>query len=179
VQSEADLQNWGQLHFGYNSANEQLEIGYVRVIKPDGSVVKADDKDVQDLAPTQRFALLYTDDREKHVTVPSLRPGDVLECETVTTIHHPLAPGQFWTQHEFNQSTIVLDEELDIDVPSNRVITLKTRPGMGPKITDNNGRHLYHWTTSHLVRENDNREKIRRQTRSQRKRSRKNSQTFS
>jgi hypothetical protein len=70
VQSEAGLQNWGQLHFGYNSANKQLEIGYVRVIKPDGSVVKADDKDVQDLAPTQRFALLYTDYREKHVTVP-------------------------------------------------------------------------------------------------------------
>jgi Domain of Unknown Function with PDB structure (DUF3857) len=142
VQSEAGLQNWGQLRFGYNSANEQLEISYVRVIKPDGSVVKADDKDVQDLAPTQQFALLYNDYRQKHITVPGLRPSDVLECETVTTIHHPLAPGQFWMQHEFNQSNIVLDEELDIDVPSDRAIKLKTRPGIEPKITEDNGRHL-------------------------------------
>jgi Flp pilus assembly protein TadD len=159
VQSEAGLQNWGQLRFGYNSANEQLDIVYVRVTKPDGSVVTADDKDVQDLAPTQQFALLYTDYRQKHITVPGLRPGDVLECETVTTIHHPLAPGQFWMQHEFNQSNIVLDEELDIDVPSNRAIKLKTRPGIEPKITQDNGRHLYHWTSSHLVRENDHKDK--------------------
>jgi len=159
VQSEAGLQNWGQLRFGYNSAEEQLAIGYVRVIKPDGSVVKADDKAVQDLAPTQQFALLYTDYRQKHVTVPGLRPGDVLECETVTTIQHPLTPGQFWMQHDFNQSSIVLDEELDIDVPSNRAIKLKTRPGMEPKITEDKGRQLYHWTSSHLVRENDNKDK--------------------
>jgi len=159
VQSEAALQGWGQLRFGYNSASEQLEIGYVRVIKPDGSVVNADETAVQDLAPTQQLALLYTDYHEKHVTVPGLRPGDVLECETVTTIHHPLAPGQFWMQYDFNLSSIVLDEQLDVDVPSGRSVKLKTRPGMDPKITEDKGRRIYHWTSSHLVREDDDKDK--------------------
>ncbi len=37
VQSEAGVQQWGQIQFGYNSANERVEIAYVRVIKADGT----------------------------------------------------------------------------------------------------------------------------------------------
>src|SRR5579859_3203002 len=80
VQSEAGVQQWGQLQFGYNSANERVEIPYVRVVKEDGSVVKAGDDAVQDLsAPVEREAPVYTDYRQKHITVPGLRPGEVLE----------------------------------------------------------------------------------------------------
>src|SRR5579864_4689531 len=39
VQSEAGVEQWGQVVFGYNSANERVEIPYVRVLKKDGSVV--------------------------------------------------------------------------------------------------------------------------------------------
>ena len=49
---------------GYNSANERVEIPYVRVIKADGSVVKAGDDAVQDLsAPLEQQAPVYTDYR--------------------------------------------------------------------------------------------------------------------
>src|SRR5580692_4638585 len=71
VQSEAGVQQWGQLQLGYNSANESMEIAYVRVIKEDGSVVKAGSDDIQDLsAPVEHEAPVYTDYRQKHVTVP-------------------------------------------------------------------------------------------------------------
>src|SRR5258708_2663444 len=54
VQSEAGVQQWGQLQMGYNSANERLEIVYVRVRKQDASVVKAGDDTVHDLtAPAE------------------------------------------------------------------------------------------------------------------------------
>src|SRR5215469_4271190 len=41
VQSEAGVQQWGQVVVGYNSANEKIEIPYVRVLKKDGSTVTA------------------------------------------------------------------------------------------------------------------------------------------
>src|SRR5580698_4347966 len=50
VQSEAGVQQWGQLQEGYNSANERVEIVYVRVVKADGTIVKAGDDAVQDLS---------------------------------------------------------------------------------------------------------------------------------
>jgi transglutaminase-like putative cysteine protease len=107
VQSEAGVQQWGQLQEGYNSANERVEIPYVRVLKEDGTVVKAGDDAVQDLsAPIEREAPVYTDYRQKHITVPGLRPGEVLEYDMVTVIHTPLAAGQFWTEYEFDKANI-------------------------------------------------------------------------
>ncbi|HTW30147.1 MAG TPA: DUF3857 domain-containing protein [Candidatus Sulfotelmatobacter sp.] len=154
VQSEAGVQQWGQLQEGYNSANERVEIGYVRVVKADGSIVKAGTNDVQDLsAPVEQQAPVYTDYRQKHITVPGLRPGEVLEYDLITVIHTPLAAGQFWSEYEFDKSNIDLDETLDVDVPAGRPLKVKCKPGMDPKITEANGRRVYHWSSSHLVRE--------------------------
>ena len=156
VLSEAGVQGLGQLRFGYNSANDRMEIGYVRVTKPDGTVVTAGPDAVQDLSSAvQQIAPVYTDYREKHVTVPGLRPGDTLECEVTTIFHTALAPGQFWSQHDFNRSGIVLDEELEIDIPAGRTVKVKTKPGFDAKISEENGRRIYRWSSSHLAHEDD------------------------
>src|SRR4051812_13360848 len=126
IQSEAGVQQWGQLQEGYNSASERVEIPYVRVVKEDGTFVKAGTDAVQDLsAPIQREAPVYTDYRQKHITVPGLRPGEVLEYDMVTVIHTPLAAGQFWADYEFDKTNIDLDETLDVDVPAGRTLKLK------------------------------------------------------
>src|SRR5450631_1020949 len=123
VQSEAGVQQWGQLQEGYNSANERVEIPYVRVLKEDGSEIKAGDDAVQDLsAPIEREAPVYTDYRQKHVTVPGLRPGEELEYDFVTVTQTALAPGQFWMEYDFDDSGTVLDEQLLLDVPKDRTI---------------------------------------------------------
>jgi tetratricopeptide (TPR) repeat protein len=160
VQSEAGVQQWGQLLEGYNSANERIEISYVRVLKADGTVVKAGDDAVQDLSPpVEQEAPVYTDYRQKHITVPGLRPGEVLEYDIVTVVHTALAPGQFWTEYEFDKSNISLDETLDVDVPTARTLKLKCKPGKDPTITEADGRRIYHWSSSHLVREDETKDK--------------------
>lgn len=156
VQSEAGVEDWGQLVLGYNSANERVEIPYVRVIKLDGSVVTAPPDSVQDLSiPLEREAPVYTDYRQKHITVPGLRPGEELEYDFVTITQTPLAPGQFWMEYDFAKSGTVLDEQLVLDVPKDRTIKLKTKPGDDPKISEANGRRIYTWTTSHIDKDED------------------------
>ena len=151
--SEAGVQQLGQVVLGYNAASERLDIPFVRVRKADGTVVTTPSDSVQDLSsPVQRVAPVYTDFREKHVTVQSFRPGDTLEVSVVTTIHTALAPGQFWTEYAFNENDIVLDEQLDIDVPASKRVILKLKPGFEPDIKEENGRRRYHWARSHTVR---------------------------
>ena len=136
VQSEAGVEQWGQVVVGYNSANERIEIPYVRVHKSDASVITAPADAVQDLsAPVEREAPVYTDYRQKHITVPGLRPGEVLEYDIVTVTHTALAPRQFWMEYDFDKSNIVLDEQLEINIPKERTVKLKTKPGSDPKIT--------------------------------------------
>lgn len=153
TQSEAGVQQWGQLMFGYNAANERLDVQFVRVRKPDGSIVTTSPDAVQDLtAPVQRVAPVYTDFRQKHVTVEGLRPGDTLEFTVVTIVHTALAPGHFWMEYEFNRDAIVLREQLEIDVPADQAVTLKTRAGHDPTTTQSGGRRIHRWTTSNLTR---------------------------
>ena len=151
--SDAGVQQFGQLVFGYNAANERLDISFIRVHKPDGSTIETPAAGVQDLSsPVERVAPIYTDFRQKHATVQGLRPGDTIEFSIVTTVHTALAPGQFWAEHTFTTHAIVLDEHLEVDVPSARRLTLKTKPGLEAKIEEADGRKIYRWTHANLKR---------------------------
>ena len=152
VQTAAGLTSAGQLVFDYNAANETLEIRSVRVIKTDGQVIQARADAVQDLsAPVAREAPLYTDAREKHVTVPGLAVGDTVEYEVVTTIQ-PLVPGQFWHNWDFIDRIICLDEQVDLNVPSSRAVKIKSPPELQPAVREEGDRKIYHWATSNLQR---------------------------
>src|SRR5208337_3618279 len=51
IQSQAGVEEFGQLVFGYSSATEKLEVEYVRVRKADGRVVVTPESTAQDFAP--------------------------------------------------------------------------------------------------------------------------------
>ncbi len=147
ITSESGVQALGQLKLGYSAYSDQLEVVYVRVRKPDGTVITAQDSAIQDVV-TIPDALIYTDYHQKHISVPSLRPGDTLEFRYVRTILHPLIPGQFWASYNFTEQGIVLDEQVEINVPKGREIKLKTKPGYDPKISDEGDRRIYRWSHS-------------------------------
>ena len=161
VQSEAGVERLGQLVIGYSSANEKLDMDYVRVRKADGSVVTAAASDVQDLtAPIAREAPIYTDLRQKHITVPGLRPGDVLEYRMVWTVNTPLAQNHFWVEHDFiKRGVIVLNDELTVNIPAASKVKLKTEPGFAPEIKDQTDRRVYHWKSANLKPDNDEQDK--------------------
>lgn len=163
VQSDAGVQRFGQLVFDYSSANEKLDMDYVRVRKADGTVVNAAASDIQDLtAPISREAPVYTDLRQKHVTVPGLRPGDVLEYHMVWNIQTPLAQNQFWLEHYFvKRNLIVLDDQLTVNIPAASKVKLKTEPGFDPTVKEESDRRIYLWKHSNLkpASEEDEKEK--------------------
>jgi tetratricopeptide (TPR) repeat protein/transglutaminase-like putative cysteine protease len=161
VQSDAGVQQLGQLVFGYSSANEQMDVRYVRVRKSDGSVVTADADAIKDMTGSvARDAPVYTDYKEKHITVPALAPGETLEYEIATRLVTPLAPGEFWLQHNFVTTAIALDERLEIDVPEHRKINLESSPDFPYETISQNGRTIYRWKHSNLTRpDNDSQKK--------------------
>ena len=161
VQSDAGVQHLGQLVFAYSSANEKLDMDFVRVRKTDGTVVNAATSDIQDLtAPIAREAPVYTDLRQKHVTVPGLRPGDVLEYHMVWNVHAALAPNHFWAEHSFvTKGVVVLNESLTVNIPVASKVKLKTEPGFEPAIKDDNERRVYLWNHANLKPDSDEKDK--------------------
>lgn len=128
VQSDAGVQQLGELVFGYSSSNEQMEVRTLRVLKADGSLVNAASDSIKDMtASVARDAPEYTDYKEKHITVPSLHAGDTIEYEIVTHIIKALAPGEFWYEQNFLSSAIVLDERLEVNVPHGRLLIVDSQ----------------------------------------------------
>jgi Flp pilus assembly protein TadD/transglutaminase-like putative cysteine protease len=158
VQTQAGVQQLGQIVWGYNSMNEKLEVDYVRVRKPDGTVVHTPPEGFQDVPSPQleREAPSYTDYRERHISVAALRPGDTLEYSIRTVTTTPLVPGQFWLEHVFRKDIITRDEVVEVNIPKGRTVTLKTRPDFEPKSkVDQGDRTVYTWTSNYLRRETE------------------------
>src|SRR5580700_8999747 len=75
IQSQAGVEEFGQMVFGYSSATEKLEVEYVRVRKPDGQVVTTPESTAQDFAPdVLKEAPMYSDYRQRHISVAALQP---------------------------------------------------------------------------------------------------------
>lgn len=128
VQSDAGVQQLGELVFGYSSSNEQMDVRTMRVLKADGSIVNAASDSIKDMtASVARDAPESTDYKEKHITVPSLHAGDTIEYEIVTHIVKALAPGEFWYEQNFLSSAIVLDERLEVNVPQGRALIVDSQ----------------------------------------------------
>src|SRR5713101_6698920 len=70
IQSQAGVEEFGQLVFGYSSATVKLDVEYVRVRKPNGKVVVTPDSTAQDFAPdVLKEAPMYSDYRQRHISV--------------------------------------------------------------------------------------------------------------
>ncbi len=150
IQSQAGVQALGVLQFGYAAATSSFDVEYVRVVKPDGRTVETPSENVLDMpAEITRQAPFYSDLHEEQIAVKGLEIGDRLETQYRVTIKKPLDPGQFWESYNFAKGAITLDEELEISVPQERPVTVKSAT-VQPVTTVADGRRVYRWKTSNL-----------------------------
>src|SRR6266436_59833 len=155
IQSQAGVEEFGQLVFGYSSATEKFEVEYVRVRKPDGQVVLTPESTAQDFAPdVLKEAPMYSDYRQRHISVAALQPGDTLEYRTVIRVLTPLAAGNFWYEYTFPKGVVVNEDRLEIDVPKSREVKLKT-PARKPEIHETGDRRVYTWVVKDILPERD------------------------
>ena len=133
IQSTAAVNQFGQLSYAYSSANQRLDVDFVRVLKSGGDTVVANVAAVQDVtAPVAQQAPMYSDLHQKVVTVPALQAGDTLEFHLTWTTETPFAPGNFWDWAPFTRAAIVQDERISYDVPRQAHVQVKTEGGPDP-----------------------------------------------
>src|SRR6185503_9804833 len=60
----------------------------------------------------------------------------------------------FWLNHDFiTRDLIVLDEQLEVNIPTASTVKMKTEKGFEPAVKEQEGRRLYEWKRSNLKRE--------------------------
>ena len=152
ILAESGVKSMAILTFTYTASNQQMDIGYVRVIKPDGTIVVTPEYNVQDMpADVTRQAPMYSDIHQKHVAVKGLGVGDTLEYQVTLRSIKPEVPGHFWMEYTFEKNLIMLDEQLDLDLPAEKLATVASAD-LQPTVTTASGRKLYHWASSNMER---------------------------
>jgi len=155
VQSDAGVQALSVLSFAYTTGNQSLDVDYVRVRKPDGTVITTPAYNIQDMpADVTRAAPIYSDIHEKHVAVKGLGTGDELEYLLRYHTLKPEVPGQFWFEFSFPKNVIVKNEELEIRVPREKYVKVSS-PELKPEITETGSARIFTWRTSNLKVEDD------------------------
>lgn len=134
------------LSFDYNSSNEEFKLAFLRVTKPNGSVVEANPDTLTDsVAPAAKDASAFAELREARVVVPAMAPGDTLSYEALTRIVKPAALGEFWFSHNFLSARPAADEELEINIPAERAVHIHTAQEYPARISSTGDRKIYSW----------------------------------
>jgi tetratricopeptide (TPR) repeat protein len=174
VQNDEGAQRFRGLVFSYISPNEKVSVRSATIRKPDGSsinVLAAPNSTKESASPVTRDFPAYANLKEMHVAAPSLAAGDILEYDVVTRVVKPFAPGEFWLEYSFVRDAIVLDEQLELDLPRDRAFSIRapdfSRVGgketraAGARLdgsdfvftqTDRPGRLILRWTHANLKR---------------------------
>jgi hypothetical protein len=154
VQSEAALREFGVVAAAFASASEHVEIHYVHVRHPDGSVIETSVSDVIE-QPEQITvqAPFYSDLKQAQLPLKSLQVGDTLEWQIRVVRTKPEAPDQFWGDESFiPEDSVVLAESLELRVPSSTSVNVWTNPKLDMKPVESvaEGQHIYRWQHANL-----------------------------
>jgi Flp pilus assembly protein TadD len=151
VQTDAAVKSLGVVSFNYASASQHVDIEYLRVRHPDGSVVETPVADALEM-PTEimRQAPFYSDLEEKQIPVRGLRAGDKLEWSVRLVRTKAEAPDRFWGISSFTgKERVALAERFTLRLPK-AVPANVWSPKQPPKIIEEGSERVYRWTSSQL-----------------------------
>ncbi len=151
LQSEGAARQFSVLSIPYASAYETGTMDFIRVRKPDGSVVETPTADAIEMpAAVTREAPLYSDLKEKQLPVRSIAANDVIDYQFHTERTRAEAPGQFWgSEHFLFTGGVVLSQTLTLEIPAGKYVQVWD-PNHPSKPSEKDGLMTYTWSNSQL-----------------------------
>jgi transglutaminase-like putative cysteine protease/tetratricopeptide (TPR) repeat protein len=153
IRNQAAVKAWSVLSFPFASSSEHVTIDYVRVRRPDGTVLPTPATDAQELpAAVTREAPFYSDLKEEQIPVRSLREGDHVEYHFHIVRTRPEAPNHFWGEENFftpTSATVILSETLELHIPKDAYANIWS-PKLKPTTSDTPSERVYRWQSAQL-----------------------------
>ena len=150
VLKQEAAEDFAEFSFSYSAVREKLTINWMRVLKPDGTVVSASPSHEEESdAPVTLESPMYSDLRRHRVTLGGVGPGTLVDWSyTVETIK-PAMPGDFSTSWRVNNGRLTRRSRFLVDVPASleaRVKEENVRFARQTKVS--HGRRVYVWATA-------------------------------
>lgn len=152
VLSPEGAEHWGEHSFGYSAAREKLTINWIKVLRPDGTVIS--DKPVHEQessGPVSGDAPVYTDYRVRRVSLAGVEPGTIVDFSFTTETLKPVMPGDFLSPWGVTTGRPTLRSRLIVSTPADYTPRIRERNlpfQRREQVVD--GRKVYLWATANV-----------------------------
>ena len=148
------VEDWAEQSFSYDASRESLRVNWVRVVKPDGTVISDGPSHQQEsLAPVALTAPVYSNSKVVRITLAGVAPGTIVDYSyTVERFQQPM-PGDFYSSWSVHNSRRTRRSRLVLDIPKSLAPRIQERNlHFRPTVTDVGGRKVYAWITQEVPR---------------------------
>ncbi|MCP3137285.1 DUF3857 and transglutaminase domain-containing protein [Pyxidicoccus xibeiensis] len=127
ILTSAGVRQWAEARAEWSPWRQQRPVLRARVISPDGKEHLLDEKTLHDAPVEDPAPDIYTDTRALRAPLPALRPGSVVEMESVVEDTQPFFDAGVVTHFYFASPVPVRKVRLGIDVAPSTQLTLRVR----------------------------------------------------
>lgn len=143
-------ERWGEQTFGYVAGDERLTVNWIKVVKPDGTVIADKPTHEQEsLAPVALEAPIYSDSKVRRVSIGGIEPGTLLDFSWSVERLKPTLPRDFYTGWRVTTGLLVRRSRLILDVPASITPRLHEENWRYPRpVQTAGGRRVYTWAVA-------------------------------
>ena len=153
ILSREGAERWGEQTFGYVAGDEKLTVNWIKVVKPDGTVIADKPTHEQEsLAPVALEAPIYSDSKVRRVSIGGIAPGTILDFSWTTERLKPTLPRDFYTGWRVTTGLLVRRSRLILDVPALLTPRIHEENWRGPRPVQTIGnRRVYTWAAAEVT----------------------------
>ena len=144
--------DFGEQVFSYSRRRERLTINWLRVVRPDGSVVSDSAAHEEETdAPTAMSDPVYSDTRIHRASLAGVAAGTLVDWSYTIETLQPVMPGDFFSSWSITNGRLTRRSRLILDVPASLTPRIRERNvRFARHVAEGHGRRVYTWATSEV-----------------------------
>ena len=148
VLTEAGASHLREQQFGYVPGHQTFEVHWLRVVRPDGSIVSAAPTQIQesDVPAPISTSPIYSDQKIIRMSLSGVAAGTILDVEFAVEERKPVLKNDFTQTYVFTPGTSIGKARFTLDVPSSMTPLIREENLDFKRVTNvSGGRTRYLW----------------------------------
>jgi transglutaminase-like putative cysteine protease len=147
-------EQWGEQTLSYTTTRQKVTINWVRVLRPNGSVISDKPSHVQEsIAPVAQEAPVYSDTRVRQFTLSGVAPNTIVDYSYTIEDTKPIVPGDFFSPWTIGTGRVTRRSRFIVDVPASLTPRIQERNiHFARRVIESHSRRVYVWATSDVPR---------------------------
>jgi transglutaminase-like putative cysteine protease len=148
------VEGYAEHEFSYSPTHQRLTVNWIRVVRPDGSLVSEAPSQVQDAdVPAALTDPIYADTKIRRYSLSGVAPGTIVDWSYTLEELKPFLPGDFFQSWSVQSGRLTRRLRVLVDLPTAmRPHVIEHNLTFRHRETESRGRRTYLWATEDAPR---------------------------